>query len=40
MKIIEVNEDNIAQAGRIHSESWQESHRRFCTADFVAKHTH
>ena len=39
MKITKVDEGNIADAGRIHSESWKESHRSFCSADFVEKHT-
>ena len=39
MKITEVDEANIADAGRIHSESWKESHRSFCSAEFVEKHT-
>lgn len=39
MKIIEVTEENIAAAGQIHSESWQASHRAFCSPEFVAKHT-
>lgn len=39
MKIIKVDEANIADAGRIHSESWKESHRGFCSAEFVEKHT-
>ena len=39
MKIIKVDEANIADAGRIHSESWKESHRSFCSAEFVEKHT-
>lgn len=39
MKIVEVNEENLAQAGRIHSLAWQESHRSFCTPEFVAKHS-
>lgn len=26
-------------AARIHSESWKESHRSFCSAEFVEKHT-
>ena len=37
--IIEVNEDNLSQAGRIHSEAWKASHRSFCSAGFVEKHT-
>ena len=39
MKITEVDEANIADAGRIHSESWKESHRNFCSTEFVEKHT-
>lgn len=39
MKIIEVDESNITEAGYIHSESWKESHRSFCSAEFVEKHT-
>jgi len=39
MRFVEVTEQNIAEAGRIHSESWKESHRSFCSAEFVEKHT-
>ena len=39
MRFVEVTELNIADAGRIHSESWKESHRSFCSAAFVEKHT-
>lgn len=39
MRFVEVTEQNIADAGRIHSESWKESHRGFCSAEFVEKHT-
>ena len=39
MRFVEVTELNIADAGRIHSESWKESHRNFCSAEFVEKHT-
>ena len=39
MKITKVDEGNITDAGRIHSESWKESHRSFCSAEFVEKHT-
>ena len=39
MKIIKVDEASIAEAGRVHSESWKESHRSFCSAEFVDKHT-
>ncbi|MCR4713761.1 MAG: GNAT family N-acetyltransferase [Treponemataceae bacterium] len=37
--IVEVDETNVFDAARIHSVSWQESHRAFCKADFVALHT-
>lgn len=39
MRLVEVTELNIAEAGRIHSESWRESHRSFCSVEFVDKHT-
>ena len=39
MRFVEVTEQHIADAGRIHSESWKESHRSFCSAEFVEKHT-
>ena len=37
--IVPVNETNILQAAQIHSVSWQDSHRSFCSPDFVALHT-
>lgn len=37
--IIEVNEYTLSQAAAIHSVSWQESHRSFCSPDFIARHT-
>lgn len=37
--ITKVDESNIEDAGRVHSESWKESHRSFCSAEFVEKHT-
>ena len=39
MQFVAVTELHIADAGRIHSESWKESHRSFCSAEFVEKHT-
>lgn len=30
---------NIDIAAKIHSTSWKESHRSFCTEEFVQKHT-
>ena len=37
--IIPVNETNLLQAAMIHSISWRESHRSFCTPDFIELHT-
>ena len=37
--IVSVDTSNLFQAATIHSISWQESHRDFCTPDFVAAHT-
>ena len=37
--IISVNEANLPQAALIHSVSWTESHRSFCTPAFIAMHT-
>ncbi len=38
-RIIPVDEVNLPEAGRIHSVSWQESHRAFCAPEFTALHT-
>ena len=37
--IIPVDRSSLPQAATIHSVSWQESHRSFCSPDFVALHT-
>lgn len=37
--IIEVTDDNITSAAKIHSESWKESHKSFCRIDFIEQHT-
>ena len=37
--IVPVDETNILEAALIHSISWQDSHRSFCSPDFVALHT-
>ncbi len=39
MIIVPVNRADIRRAAEVHSVSWQESHRDFCTADFLALHT-
>ena len=37
--IISVDVTNLLQAATIHSISWKESHRAFCTPDFIESHT-
>ena len=37
--IIPVNDQNITAAATIHSISWKESHRSFCTPDFIEIHS-
>ena len=37
--IVTVDESNILEAALIHSVSWQDSHRSFCSPDFIALHT-
>lgn len=37
--IIPVDETNLLKAATIHSISWKESHRAFCTRDFIEMHT-
>lgn len=37
--IIPVDKTNLLQAATIHSISWKESHRAFCTPDFLELHT-
>ena len=39
MEIVKITEINIDDAGKIHSESWKESHKSFCSEEFVARHT-
>ncbi|MCR5468486.1 MAG: GNAT family N-acetyltransferase [Lachnospiraceae bacterium] len=36
--VVPVTDKNIDEAARIHSISWQESHRSFCDEDFINKH--
>lgn len=37
--ILSVTSETLMQAARVHAESWRESHREFCSPDFVAAHT-
>ncbi len=39
IRIIPAGQGDIADAGRVHTESWRESHRAFCSPTFVALHT-
>lgn len=38
-EIAPVDEKNVGEAGCVHALAWQDSHRSFCTAEFVARHT-
>ena len=37
--IVTVDESNLLEAAAIHSASWQDSHRSFCSPDFIALHS-
>ena len=37
--IITIDESNLLEAAAIHSVSWQDSHRSFCSPVFIALHT-
>ena len=39
IQIVPAGPGDIADAGRVHAEAWQESHRSFCAEAFVALHT-
>lgn len=39
VEIVAVTEQNISNAGWIHSKSWKESHQSFCSPEFVEKHS-
>ena len=37
--IVPVDLSGVHLAGSVHSAAWKESHRAFCSADFIEKHT-
>lgn len=37
--IVPVDQSNLKEAATVHSLAWQESHRSFCTPEFVNLHT-
>ena len=37
--IVTVDQSSLEEAAAIHSVSWQESHRSFCSPEFIALHT-
>ena len=37
--IVPVDDKNLRAAAEIHAASWQDSHRAFCSPEFVALHT-
>ena len=38
-RIVPVTDRNIKDAAMVHSISWKESHRSFCDADFIERHS-
>ena len=36
--ISELNNDNITEAAKVYMDSWKESHRNICSAEFIEKH--
>lgn len=38
-EIVPVSPGNVAEAGAVHAEAWQASHRDFCTPEFISLHT-
>ena len=39
LAVVPVDETNLAEAANIHSISWRESHRAFCTPEFIKMRT-
>ena len=39
VQIREALPQDVPEAGRVHAEAWQDSHRAFCDPEFVAAHT-
>ena len=37
--IVRVNKENLLSAAEIHAESWRNSHKAFCSEEFVKQHT-
>ena len=37
--IIPVDQTNLSEAAAVHAAAWRESHRAFCTPEFVEQHT-
>lgn len=37
--IVDVDSDNLEAAGYVHAMAWQDSHRSFCSEEFVRSHT-
>ena len=37
--IVAVDKTSLSEAAAIHSISWKESHRSFCSTDFIEQHT-
>lgn len=37
--IVKVNDSNVLIAAEIHAKSWRDSHKTFCSENFVKQHT-
>ena len=37
--IVPITEENLLSAAAVHAETWRESHKSFCSPEFVAAHT-
>lgn len=37
--IVPITEENLMDAAFVHAEAWRESHKSFCSPEFVATHT-
>lgn len=37
--IVPITEENLIAAARVHAEAWRDSHKAFCSPEFVAAHT-
>ena len=36
--IVSVNKENLSEAAKVYMDSWKESHKDICSAEFIEKH--